>query len=228
MGDEARSQLVRAARIVAAAGLADAFGHVTVRAHDALLITAPVPLAFQSADDVTALHLDAADLPVGVPKEAWIHVAIASAASSAKSGAKSGADSDTVAIVRAQPRAVARAVAAGRRIRALDGQGALLGPEVPFYDDSRLVRDAAAGAAVARTLGDAPAVILRGNGAVTRGPDLASAVARMWLLERSAELSLAAPADAPALPDEEQAWWRERSAELLPRMYDFLVRTHGN
>lgn len=100
-------------------------------------------------------------------------------------------------------------------------------PRCPCTDDSRLVRDADAGTAVARAIGAAPAVVLRGNGAVTRGATLAEAVARMWLLERSAELALAAGPDASALPDHEQAWWRERSDELLPRMYDFLVRSHG-
>lgn len=210
----AQQQLVQAARIIAAAGLSDAFGHVTVRAQGALLITAPVPLAFQQPDELTLLPLDAAELPVGVPKEAWIHVAIASA------------DAGTGAVCRAQPRAVAKAIAAGRQIRALDGQGAFLGPIVPVHEDSRLVRDAASGQVVAETMGSAPAIILRGNGAVTRGSDLASAVVRMWLLERSAELALAAPADSATLPQSEQEWWRERSEELLPRMYDFLARTH--
>lgn len=216
MSATARSWLAQAARIVAASGLSDAFGHVTLRDGDSLLITSPVPLAFQEPDDLAVLSLSADDLPTGVPKEAWIHVAIANA------------DPATGAICRAQPRAVAKAVADGRSIRALDGQGALLGPIVPVHEDSRLVRDAATGRAVAETLGEAPAIILRGNGAVTRGRDLASAVARMWLLERSAELALAARADATPLPDAEQDWWRARDTELLPRMYDFLVRTHGN
>jgi HCOMODA/2-hydroxy-3-carboxy-muconic semialdehyde decarboxylase len=214
MSDEAQTQLLQAARIVAGCGLADAFGHVSARVGTALLITAPVPLAFQSSADLTAIPLDTATLPPSVPKEAWIHLAIARA------------DASTVAICRAQPRAVARAVAARRSIRPLDGHGALLGPLVPVFDDSRLVRDAAAGVSVAEALADAPAVILRGNGAVTRGPDLASAVARMWLLERSADLALAADPEDAGLPDDEQAWWRERDAELLPRIYDYLARVY--
>lgn len=214
MSEDARSRLAHAARTVANAGLTEAFGHITLRDAQSLLITAPLPLAFQRPEDSSALPLDAAELPPGIPKEAWIHLAIA------------GEDHATGAICRAQPRAVAKAIAAGKPIRALDGHGALLGPVVPVYDDSRLVRDANAGAAVSRALGDAPAVVLRGNGAVTRGPDLASAVARMWLLERSAELALAAPPDAPSLPADEQEWWRERGDELLPRMFDFLARSH--
>lgn len=213
MVDGTRRELAEAALIVAAAGLADAFGHVSVRTGDTLLITAPRPLAFQSADEFTEISLDESELPSAVPREAWIHVSIARA------------HPETRAIVRAQPRGVARAVAAGRSIRALDGQGALLGTVVPVYEDARLVRDRASGDAVAGALGQAPAVILRGNGAVTRGPNLASAVARMWLLERSAELALAAEPTAPSLPEVEQSWWREREVELLARIYDYLVRS---
>jgi HCOMODA/2-hydroxy-3-carboxy-muconic semialdehyde decarboxylase len=212
--DDARSALSRAARIIGRAGLSDAFGHVSIRDGDALLITAPVPLAFQSGDDIVSLPLDVDELPVGVPKEAWIHVSLARA------------DGATGAICRAQPRNVARAAASGRGIRPLDGQGALLGPVVPIYDDSRLVRDAESASHVTEQLGTAPAIVLRGNGAVTRGRDLAAAVARMWLLDRSADLALSASGDVPPLPDDEQQWWREREAELLPRIYDFLVRAY--
>lgn len=214
--EDARLALTRAAHVVAGAGLADAFGHVSIRSGDALLITAPAPLGFQQPTDASLVSLGVDELPPGVPKEAWIHLAIARS------------DPSAGAICRAQPRAVARAVAAGRDIRPLDGHGAMLGPLVPVYADSRLVRDLPSGDAVSAALGDAPAVILRGNGAVTRGINLASAVARMWLLERSAELVLAAPADAQSLREDEQRWWRERDVELLPRMYDFLVRTHGD
>lgn len=216
MSDDARAGLIEASHVVAGSGLADAFGHVSIRARESLLLTAPVPLAFQRPDDLTLVALDSTSLPAGVPKEAWIHLAVARA------------DAATGAICRAQPRAVARAIAAQLRIRPLDGQGALLGPFVPVYDDSRLVRDEPTGATVAGVMADSPAVILRGNGAVTRGRDLAGAVARMWLLERSAELALAADPDAPDLPSEEQAWWRERDAELLPRIYDYLIRTYAD
>jgi HCOMODA/2-hydroxy-3-carboxy-muconic semialdehyde decarboxylase len=213
--NEATVKLLEAARVIAGAGLADAFGHVSVRVGDSLLITGPTPLAFQRPDDLSLIPIDAATLPSAAPKEAWIHLAIAQA------------DEDTRAICRAQPRSVAGASASQRNFRPLDGQGAMLGSQVPVYDDSRLVRDGSAGAAVAELLGDSPAIILRGNGAITRGPDLASAVARMWLLERSAQLLLAVGAEVTGLPDDEQAWWRERDAELLPRIYDYLVRIYA-
>ncbi|GAA5154838.1 hypothetical protein GCM10025768_26680 [Microbacterium pseudoresistens] len=207
-------RLLEAAAVVAGAGLVDAFGHISIRDGDELLITAPVPLAFQTPEQLVRIRIDCSELPLGAPKEAWIHLAIARAHPA------------TGAVCRAQPRAVAKAVAARRALRPLDGQGALLGPHVPVHADSRLIRDRVSADAVVDALHDAPAVVLYGNGAVTHGADAAAAVARMWLLERSAELTLAAPEETE-LPADQQAWWRERDSELLPRIYEHLVRTHA-
>lgn len=210
---EARTELVRAGAVVAGAGLADAFGHVSVRTDRGMLITGPTPLDRQSVSSCVEIDLDTDELPTGVPKEAWIHLGIARA------------DEQTSAICRAQPRNVAKAIAAGRTIKALDGHGALLGTEVPVHHDSRLVRDAEQGIRVAEDLGDSPAIVLRGNGAVTTGATVAAAVARMWLLDRSAELALAAP-DGAVLSEEEQQWWRGIGDELLPRIYRYLLQNH--
>ncbi|GAA2848807.1 hypothetical protein GCM10020220_042790 [Nonomuraea rubra] len=63
----------------------------------------------------------------------------------------------------------------------LHGQGAFLGPEVPVFDDAVLVRDRARGRALAEHLADAPALVMRGNGAVTVGASVGEAVALMWV-----------------------------------------------
>ena len=101
-------------------------------------------------------------MPTGVPREAWIHLAIARRRP------------DVGAICRAQP-----ATATAAPILALHGQGAFLGPRVPVFSDAILVRDQARGEALAEKLGQAPALLLRGNGAVTVGADIGEAVARM-------------------------------------------------
>ena len=205
--------LREAARAVARAGLSDAFGHLSVRrASRSLLITPARPLGQLSADDdCVEVPLEASGLPDRAPREAWIHVALYSARL------------QIGAICRAQPPAVAATTALARELTVLFGHAALLGP-VAVHDDSRLVRDAAGGSALARSVGDADVVTLRGNGAVTVGVDLAQAVARMWVLEKTAALNLRAwaagrPVDLPA---DEQQWWRARSAELLPRIFDYL------
>jgi HCOMODA/2-hydroxy-3-carboxy-muconic semialdehyde decarboxylase len=214
MDDDVQRRLADAAHATAGAGLVDAFGHLSVRtAKASFTITPPVPLERLSPEDAFArVGLDARELPAGAPKEAWIHLALYAARPEAG------------AVCRAQPPAVAAFAALQRELPALNGHAAMLG-DVAVHADSRLVRDAAGGAAVARSAGGADAIILRGNGAVTLGRDLPEAVARMWVLERSAELALRALAAGTPhpLPADERSWWRDRSAELLPRIYAHLA-----
>ncbi len=151
-------------------------------------------------------------LPDGVPKEAWIHRAIYDARP------------DVGAICRAQPPVTTAVVSGGVPIRVLHGQGAFLGREVPVYGDARLIREREAGEALARSLGDAGGVVMRGNGAVTVGADVGTAAARMWVLERSAEMNRdAASAGSPEpLSDEEFAYWESVSEEILTRIWAYL------
>ena len=192
-------------------GLVTAFGHVSCRVgDDRLLITPPVPLGGLGRESAwTELDLDAAALPAGVPREAWIHLAIARRRP------------DVGAICRAQPATATALASAGVPILPLHGQGAFLGPRVPVFDDPVLVREETSARALADRLGDAPALVLRGNGAVTVGADLGEAVARMWVLEASAHLnSVAAAAGTPApLSDDEQAAWRHVAPEILGRIW---------
>jgi ribulose-5-phosphate 4-epimerase/fuculose-1-phosphate aldolase len=92
---------------------------------------------------------------------------------------------------------------------------------VPVFDDAVLVRDQSRADAVAERLGQAPALLLRGNGAVTVGTDIGEAVARMFVLEASAQMnSVAAAAGTPTpLSDDEQAAWRAVAAEILGRIW---------
>lgn len=213
-----QAALLDAASVVAGAGLTDAFGHLSMRtATNEWTITPPVALSALTADHrFSHLSPGADELPAAAPKEAWIHLALA------ESRPEIGA------ICRAQPPAVAALVAAGQPVLPLNGHGSFLGESVPVYDDSRLIRDAASASAVRDTMGASNAIILRGNGAVTVGPDLASAVALMWVLEKTAELNLRALAAGTPhpLPADEQSWWRERATELLPRIYNYLTHTY--
>lgn len=218
MDDEVPTALLGAARVVAGAGLSDAFGHVSLRISPTSLAITPVtPLGLLRADFVPVeVRLDATELPKAAPKEAWIHLALMRDRP------------DIGAVCRAQPPSVAVVSALDRALEPLSGHGAVIGP-IAVHPTSTLVRDSTAGAAVAAATADADAVILRGNGAVTRGVDLAQAVARMWLLERLADLSLRAwAAGTPsALPDAERDWWHAQAGELLPRIYNYLVNTNG-
>lgn len=205
--------LAEAGRALARHGLVNAFGHVSARGEDgAWAITPPVPLAGASAAAVRRLDVTAPDLGPGIPREAWIHREIVAVRP------------DVGAICRAQPPVATALTSAGVPIRPLHGQGAFLGPRVPVHGSSRLVRDRAAGTSLAASLGSAPAVLMRGNGAVTVGADVAEAVALMWVLEQSALLTAtAAAAGTPhPLDDDEQAAWRAVAPELLHRIWLYL------
>lgn len=216
----AHDEVLAAARALAGEGLVDAFGHVSARVDaEHAVITPPRPLA--SVRDPASLavlplgELDA--LPAGVPKEAWIHWAIYRSRP------------DAGGICRAQPSAPLALAAAGRPILALHGQAALVAAEVPVVDDSRLVRERGSGEAVARVIGSAGAVVLRGNGAVTVGTGVGTAAARMRLLEDAAQVNLAALAagDPVPLPPAELAAWEAAAPELLGRLWAHLQDRHA-
>jgi ribulose-5-phosphate 4-epimerase/fuculose-1-phosphate aldolase len=207
------AEVAPAARALAGAGLVDAFGHISVRQGTTMLITPPRPLAtIEDGAELHELALDVLDLPAGVPREAFIHAAIYRARP------------DVSAICRAQPPSPLAAGVAGVAVRALHGQGAFLGEVMPVFDEARLVRDRARGEALAQALGTAPAIIMRGNGAVTTGTSAGRAMALMYVLECSAALNLRAGEHATPLSDAERAAWQDASQELLHRMWDHLRR----
>ncbi|MGC5015875.1 class II aldolase/adducin family protein [Streptosporangium sp. DT93] len=208
------AELAEAGRALAAAGLVTAFGHVSARTTgDRLLMTPPVPLGtLGPATRYAEVPLAGTDLPPGTPREAWIHVEIARA----RPGVR--------AICRAQPPVATALASAGVAILPLHGQGSFLGPEVPVLDDAVLVRDRARGRALAECLGEAPALIMRGNGAVTVGASVGEAVALMWVLEASARMNATAAASGtpvPLTPAEQRAWRAVRS-ELSGRIWSYL------
>jgi HCOMODA/2-hydroxy-3-carboxy-muconic semialdehyde decarboxylase len=214
--EDLSTELLDAAAALDGAGLVTAFGHVSARIGDGrALITPGVPMA-EVEDPAQLRELSLHDAPdmTGLPGEAWIHWAIYRARP------------DVGGICRAQPPGVDLASAVGVRIVPRHGQGSFLGPELPVHDDPRLIRISGHALALADALGEAPAVVMRGNGAVAVGTDIGEAVARMWVLERSARLNIAAAAHetAMALHDAERGAWEAVQGELLRRIWNDLRR----
>jgi HCOMODA/2-hydroxy-3-carboxy-muconic semialdehyde decarboxylase len=210
-----REDILGAAHALATEGLVTAFGHVSVReeGQDSFLITPPRPLGSLGTDEsLLEVSLAGDELTEGVPGEAWIHWAIYNSRP------------DVGGICRAQPPISTALISAGVPIRPLHGQGAFLGEEVPVYDDARLIRDREAGEELAEGLGSAGGIIMRGNGAVTVGKSVGAAVARMWVLEVSAEINrTAATMGTPqALNEEEFSYWESVSEEILERIWSYL------
>lgn len=224
-----RDEVAEAGRVLAALGLVTAFGHVSARAGDAMLITPAADLGEVTADRVVRVPLDAAagpagtpagmapEMAAGAPAEAWAHLALYR---------RRG---DVAAVARAQPPSAfpaGAAVRAGAAIEPLYGQAAWLGERIPVHDDARLLRSMALAEAAAARLPDGEALLLRGNGAITLGATPGLAVARMWLLAAACQAFLTARAGGPVTPlsGPEIASWRAVSGELLPRLWHHLRR----
>jgi HCOMODA/2-hydroxy-3-carboxy-muconic semialdehyde decarboxylase len=206
-------EVAAAAAVLAAHGLVDAFGHVSARVGDEVAVTPARPLRdVRAGGTLVRMAIDGDALPDGAPKEAWIHCAIYARRP------------DVGGICRAQPPAVLACGVAGIRIRALHGQGASLGREVPVHDDATLARDRERGEALAGALCDGAGVVLRGNGAVTVGASPGLAAARMYVLEASAQLNLAAAGGTPlTLREDEYASWSAAADEILARLWAHLA-----
>ncbi|MGD7409191.1 class II aldolase/adducin family protein, partial [Ralstonia pseudosolanacearum] len=102
------------------------------------------------------------------------------------------------------------------------GRGAAL------WDDPQLLRDDAAASALAETLGDGTAVVMRGNGTVVVADSLAKAVVLTWYLEDAARLELAVlgaglEPEATMLSETECSRRATSAGLIFERMWDHLT-----
>ena len=217
-----RGEVVEAAHVLSRLGLVTAFGHVSVRAEDSMLITPAADLGTVTEGNLVRVPLDptslpAGALPTGAPAEAWAHLATYRVRA------------DAAAVARAQPPSAFAAAATTDALVPLHGQAAWLGESVPVHGSAHLLRSARRADEALRTLGEGEALLLRGNGAITLGATPGVAVARMWLLSVACEVWLATQhGAATTLTAEEVASWRAVQDELLPRLWQHLrIRDPG-
>jgi len=224
-GPGLRHEVAEAANVLARLGLVTAYGHVSARAGESMLITPAADLACVSGSAVVEVPLAAAGrpggaLPAGAPAEAWAHLALYRARP------------DAAAIARAQPASAFAVTAAVTVLVPLHGQAAWLGESVPVHHDAALLRSPEQAERAASRLPAGEALLLRGNGALTLGATPGLAVTRMWLLAAACEVYLTARAASgtnPVIPLSagEIASWRALGGELLPRLWQHLRRRCG-
>ncbi|MHB9149147.1 MAG: class II aldolase/adducin family protein [Thermoleophilia bacterium] len=99
-------------------------------------------------------------------------------------------------VVHTHPAAAIALAARGETIRAVSHEGVLFHGAPVFDETTALIRDAATGAALARTLGGHPAVLMRNHGVVVVGETVEDATVRAILLEKAAAVQLRAGRDA--------------------------------
>lgn len=206
-----------AARAMGRHGLAHAFGHVSIRidAHS-FLVSPSQPLGTVAVGQAGIVVPIEGDLPAGVLGEVRIHREIYRR--------RPGIGG----VCRFQSPAVIALSALGETPHVLHGQGSYFAPAPPLWPGVALVRDDRSAAEVAARMGDATAVVLSGNGAVTAGETLAEAAALAFFLEDAARIELSLlPAQAAGLTPRrytpaEVAARAVKTGGIFERMWHFL------
>jgi len=211
------AELIRiASRAIGHAGLAHAYGHCSLRLNaDEFLVSPAKPLAMVSNTDAPVTVAVRGPLPADVLGEVRIHQQIYLTRS------------DVGGIVRFQSPKVVSLSALGRSPHARHGFGSYFAPQPAFWSDPRLVRDDERAAAVARMLGGARAIVLRGNGAVVVGASLQEACVLAWYLEDAArvELDVLASGEPGSVFTPAEATDRATmQGRIVERMWDWLTR----
>jgi ribulose-5-phosphate 4-epimerase/fuculose-1-phosphate aldolase len=188
------ADLVAANRILADHGVLDAFGHVSVRSSQDpsrfLQARSGAPALVTEAD-IIEFDLDAKPIDPGdksVPLERFIHSEIYRARP------------DVKAIVHSHAPSVIPFGITAEKLRPVYHMGSFLGDGAPVFEirdgagaaTDLLIRTPAIGAALARSLGNAAVVLLRGHGDAVVGASLPEAVFRAIYTAQNADLEAAA------------------------------------
>jgi len=192
MNQSQLEDLVAANRILAAHGVIDAYGHVSLRSPDNpnrfFLARAIAPEKVQ-LEDILEYDLDSKPIdPKGRDSvnERFIHSEIYRARP------------DVMSVVHNHSPSVVPFSVTGVKLRALFHMASFIGVEgLPNFEIRKvkkgsdlLVRDAKLGAALAKTLGKNAAALMRGHGSVTVGENIMRSVGRSVYLEMSAVMQM--------------------------------------
>jgi ribulose-5-phosphate 4-epimerase/fuculose-1-phosphate aldolase len=202
-----KNEVVSACRILSREKLVQGFGHVSARIIDSdrFIITPRISLALVTDAELLTMNLDG-DLVAGdhpAPFEAALHAAIMRMKPRVN------------AITRIHARVANIFSVTDRKLEPVHNHGSFFAGGVPVFYRPDLISTAQLGEEVASTIGDQPAVLLRGNGQVTVGRTVPEAVMMAIYLEEAAEILHGALQIGTPIPltTEESA---KRQVEALP------------
>jgi ribulose-5-phosphate 4-epimerase/fuculose-1-phosphate aldolase len=182
-------ELVLANHILAMNGVLDAYGHVSVRSErnpKHFFLAKHVPAGTVTRDDIIEYDLDSKQVGgkegIGYT-ERFIH------------GEIYRARADVMAVVHCHSPEVIPFTVTNVPLRPMIHMAAFLGGPVPVFEirnvagvTDMLIRDAGLGRALAKSLGDNTAVLLRGHGAVVVAPGLQVVAGRSYYLSVNAKV----------------------------------------
>jgi len=220
--------LVAANRILAEHGVIDAYGHVSIRSPDnpnRYFLARSIAPETAQLEDLIEYDLDSNPIDAqgrDSVRERFIH------------GEIYRARPDVMSVVHNHSPSVVPFSVTGVKMRALFHMASFIGDGLPNFEIRKvkkgsdlLVRTPELGKALAKTLGKAPASLMRGHGSVTVGENIQRSVGRSVYLEMSAIMQMqslmlskkitwfdAAEVKASApVQDYKRAWplWREKA-----------------
>lgn len=213
-----QAQVRKAARAMGRHGLVHAFGHVSARISETeFLVCAARPMGcLVRTDEGTVVPVEG-PLPQGVLGEVRLHQQIYKARP------------DVGGICRVLPARVIALSTMRLTPSARHGNGSYFAPHPPLWNDPLLVRDDDKARAIAALLGNARAVVMRGNGAVVAGSSIEEAAGLSFLLEEAAALELAVRAvgdgqGATVLSAGEAAARALFTGGIFERLWEFLTQ----
>jgi len=176
---EMRLEVAIATRVLAVAGLFDMHGHISLRDGDTIYICDRGASRLRLGPDLVASvrvsdgkQLSDKALP---PSETAIHLAAYRAKPEVRS------------VAHFHPLYATAFAVAGKPLEVASNAGAFFGGTIPVHDNPELIRTDALGAPVARDMGGARALLLRGHGALVVGADIPECVTAALYLEESAQ-----------------------------------------
>jgi len=206
-----------AARALARHGLVHAYGHVSARIDaKSFLVCAPRPMGLiEVGEKGTVVPVDG-PLPDGVLGEVRCHQRIYARRP------------DVNGVCRTFPRKVLTLSTFRKTPEARIGFGAYFFPRPPLWDDPLLIRSDAQAISFAETLGDARAIVMRGNGAVCVGPTVEESVVMAFYLEEAAATELAViaagnPVESVCFTQEQAAIRATGTGRIYERLWDYMT-----
>jgi HCOMODA/2-hydroxy-3-carboxy-muconic semialdehyde decarboxylase len=202
-----KRDVISACRILSHQKLVAGFGHVSARipSSELFIITPRIGLALVNEPDLLTMNLygEVVEGSRPAPSETWLHTAIMKA------------KPEVSAITRIHARVANMFSVTDRKLAPVHNHGSFFAGGVPVFRKPDLIWTEKLGAEVAATLGEKPAVLLRGNGQVTVGRSIPEAVMMAVYLEEAAEIlygALQIGTPIPLTADESA----KRQVEALP------------
>jgi ribulose-5-phosphate 4-epimerase/fuculose-1-phosphate aldolase len=174
---EDRALVALACRVMAAAGLFDMHGHISLRDGDVAYINGrrASRISVTPAQVAVVNVADGAVLSGEPPAETALHLGCYRARREIRS------------VAHFHPLAATAFATVGKPLITAFNAGAPFGRSVPVYDDPDLVRSDEQGRALSRDLADHRAVLLRGHGVAVVADDIPSCVTLSLYLEENAK-----------------------------------------